>query len=504
MVQWKGEIEREKCGEKAARLDEADDLNIPNFFVITKQEIQGIIGEKNSSREILNSEFSDELSKELREAYKEVDMSSAVRNASGQARNLVGGQRSGSRVSVRTSNGGVTEYKLNVGESDLEEAVKEVVASYVEENKKAPAVIVQRMIEPEASGAVVLNYTEEHALVEAVKGLGTSIEEGVTVPEFYLIDESVDERRLPDSQMEDSLNPMTGEIKRRKTDRNHFIFSESELTSFVDRLKAEGYSGKFAYKRGTFYVTDLFEKSDGSAPPDLDGISVTERKVQNTGFKRSEETLPPEQYQDSLIAEKGGYTSTDAEKARRQDRGAVFSFKGEIEEQSQPENQREFEPATGRAENSPDRTSDSPPVNGTEKSAISVAATESLPLNSEGGLSLSPPFRGKYAVTSREVRGKAIDPNSYVSSCEQLFKHESREIVLDVRNIDAETVENAIDYVEADFKILILDSPRSRIVEKAVRKGFDGIASNRPEAVRNEVLRQEKKLLLDHAREEAE
>lgn len=504
MVQWKGEIEREKCGEKAARLDEADDLNVPNFFVITKKEIQGIIGEKNSSREILNSEFSEELSKELREAYKEVDMSSAVRNASGQARNLVGGQRSGSRVSVRTSNGGITEYKLNVGESDLEGAVKEVVASYVEENGQAPAVIVQRMIEPEASGAVVLNYTEEHALVEAVKGLGTSIEEGVTIPEFYLIDESVDERRLPDSQMEDSLNPMTGEIKRRKTDRNHFIFSESELTSFVDRLKAEGYSGKFAYKRGTFYVTDLFEKSDGSAPPDLDGISVTERKVQNTGFQRSEETLPPEQYQDSLIAEKGGYTSTDAEKARRQDQGAVFSFKGEIEEQPERESPEEFEPATETRDSMDDLQDLKSEASRTENSVMSVAATKSLPLNTEGGLSLSPPFRGRYAVTSREVRGRSIDPNSYVSSCEQVFKHESDELVLDTRNIDPEAAVAAIEYNKTEFKFLIVERPHPELIEEAVRQGFDGIASNDPERVKKEILRQEKKMLLDHVREEAE
>lgn len=497
MVVWKGDADRERCGEKAARLDSADDLNIPNFFVITKDEVRSFLNGAESKREVLNSDLPDELSKELRDAYKEIDMSSAVRNASGQARNLVGGQRSGSRVSVRTSNGGITEYELNVGESDLEDAVKEVAASYFEENSSAPAVIVQRMIEPEASGAVVLNYTEDHALVEAVKGLGTSIEEGVTVPEFYLIDESVEERRLPDSQMEDSLNPMTGEIKRRQTDRNHFIFSESELTSFVDRLRAEGYSAKFAYKRGTFYVTDLFEKSDGSAPPDIDGISVTENKVQNTGFKRSEQTLPPEEYGDSLIAEKGGYTSTDAEKARREGKGAVFSFRGEIEEpeeESAPE--RDLESGKRRSQSrETSRDSDG-------DSALNVAATRSVPLNGENGLSLSPPFRGRYAVTSREVTGKSIDPENFVSNAEQLLTHEGDEAVLDVREMKDEAAVEAVKVLEAEFKLLIAEGVQPGVIEEAVRNGFNAVASNRPEKVRDEILRQEKKLLLEHAREE--
>ncbi|WEL19583.1 PEP/pyruvate-binding domain-containing protein [Candidatus Nanohalococcus occultus] len=500
MVVWKGETSREKCGEKAVRLDSADDLNIPNFFVITKQEIQQLVGDSANSREVLNKQFSSDFSNQLREAYKEVDMSSAVRNASGPARNLVGGQRSGSRVSVRISDDSVSEYKLNVGESDLGDAVKEVLASYFEENSEMPAVIVQRMIEPEASGAVILNYTEDHALVEAVKGLGTSIEEGVTVPEFYLVNDSVEDRRIPDSQLEDSLNLMTGEIKRRKTDRNHFIFSESELVSFVNRLRAEGYSGKFVYKRGTFYVTDLFEKSDGSAPADLDGITVTKQKVQNRGFRKTEDTVPPEEYERSLISEKGGYTSTDAEKARRAGKRAVFSFKGEIEEENKEYQSMERQ----KKQSSTSQDHSRRETAGQEKSVLQVTGTESVPLNAEGGLSLSPPFDGKYAVTSRNVRGRAIDPESYVSSCEQLLTYEGDQLVLDARNISSQAAEKALGLVEADFKILIVNPSETGLIGQAVRKGFDAIASNSPETVRSQVLREEKKLLLDHARKELE
>jgi len=128
MVVWKGEVER-KHGEKAYNLDQVD-LDVPNFFVITSEELKEMFQTRDPER-ILNSSIDIE---EIRDAYREVGMSSEVRNASSRARNLVGGQRGNSKVTVRASDEGVSDFELDVGASGLEDAIKNVAASFIENN----------------------------------------------------------------------------------------------------------------------------------------------------------------------------------------------------------------------------------------------------------------------------------------------------------------------------------------------------------------------------------
>lgn len=101
-------------------------------------------------QEILNESIEPD---DLKEAYKDVVMSSEVRNDSSRARNLVGRQWDKSKASVRISDNAEADYELDVGSSGLKVALKQVVASYFEnEGQGYPNIIVQKMIEAEYTG----------------------------------------------------------------------------------------------------------------------------------------------------------------------------------------------------------------------------------------------------------------------------------------------------------------------------------------------------------------
>ena len=139
MVQWKGDLDQKQVGKKASNLDSLNELEVPNFFVLTKREI-GRYLDTTEPREILNKQLSDELKQRLHEAYDDIGMSSEVRNASGEARNLVGNQRENQRVSVRISSESTgSDYKLDIGSSNLENALKQVLASHFRRNDSTPA-----------------------------------------------------------------------------------------------------------------------------------------------------------------------------------------------------------------------------------------------------------------------------------------------------------------------------------------------------------------------------
>ncbi|MFB6148006.1 MAG: PEP/pyruvate-binding domain-containing protein, partial [Candidatus Nanohaloarchaea archaeon] len=205
MVQWKGEITREEAGGKAARLDSVESFNVPNFFVIERGEIAQLARDAGTAEELMQQEFPEELGERIENAYGEIGMSSEVREASGRARNLVGGQRNGQRVSVRVSGDrqGVFDYRLNVGASSLEEAIKQVAGSFyrVETEHEDPAIIVQKMVDPGYTGAAITNYMGGKSLVEAVEGLGVPLEKGITTPVMYLVDDTVEQERIPEQQV---------------------------------------------------------------------------------------------------------------------------------------------------------------------------------------------------------------------------------------------------------------------------------------------------------------
>ncbi len=507
MVEWKGNISPEHSGQKAARLDRLD-MNVPNFFVITRGEIQQLANGNESPEEIIKSSMPSELGQELEEAYDEIGMSSEVREASGKAKSLVGGQREKQRVSVRISGSrrGVFTSRLDVGPSELEKAVKEVVASFyrVETEEEHPAIIVQRMVEPGYTGAAITSYMGNYQLLEAVEGLGTSLEQGITRPMLYLLkDGQMQEFEIPQRQVTVKRNHMTGNHERQTTEINT-TFEEDEIVQLFQELEQENIDVKFVYKRGSFYIVDAFPSGNSdpfdSPETDLSGIRVSEGNIDGTVGREihfSDETVAPDKYQDALVSRKGGYTSTDAQLARQDEKPAIFSFQGELDRG------QNVSLGAGEVEIEDADEPGFPPAaqqnQGTDYS--SVTATEVLPINMGDGIYLSPPFSGRYAVTDRQVHGEHIPRSGYISSYGEIFSFDGDSAVVDARKLPREGMEAALEYLEADLKLLLLDRPDPDVIRQAIKSGFDAFGSQRPGHLEKAVRKQEKKFILERLRE---
>ena len=510
MVEWKGEIERENSGEKAALLDELQDLNVPNFFTLTKNDVEALVGDTDRPEEVLNTDFSDEQVEEIKSAYKQIGMSSEVREASGKAKSLVGGQRDTGRVSVRISSEGVGyEYKLNVGVSDIENALREVIASYYEQESDTPAVIVQKMVESGHSGALIPNYLGSYTLVEVVEGLGISLEEGITSPETYLIQNGqVEEKRVPESQIKITRNPMNGQHRRKKLSKDSASLKTPHIEDFCEKVSKNQYGVKFVYKRGAFYVIDAFESQAdynpfSSTETSLKAIRASKGPAEGTIGREitfTDQTEPPENYGKALIASKGGYTSTDAQKAREAGKPAIFNYGSSFDRGQRVEFS---ESSVSLDEN---RIGDRRTVDSTENSfgesveGAAVTATEILPIDGTGrAVHLSPPFGEGYNVGHGD---EAVSSENYLTSYQDVFAFEGEKVVVDARKMAGEGLENALEYVDADLKVLLVENPSKELLATAVRNRYDVIASSvNIEALRARVLREEKKFIMDHVSE---
>lgn len=486
MVQWKGEITREESGRKAELLDSVEHFSVPNFFVVTRSEIEEYVSGQRDQRQLLNSELTSELSETLEDAYREIGMSSEVREATGKARNLVGGQRENQLVSIRISGSesGSTKFRLNIGSSKLEEAFREVLASYYREDRDdSPAVIVQKMIEPEHSGAVIPTYLDSYTLIETVQGLGVGLERGIVTPSRYLIDSGeVDEVRTPESQIKITKHPMNGGNKRRKVMIDSAPFSNSQVKELEGKVEDEEKGLKFAYKRGTFYVVDAF--STGSANPfsdsstSLNGIRVSKGEISGELGKEvslRDETAPPQSYRNSLIARKGGFTSTDAQKARRAEKPAIFSYSGEAEE-------GEDIRASGKSvelERDTFGRMDKEVSNGEEvEGAVGGVTALEIVAFSEYMPEVQP-------IT--EFRG--------------FFEFDGGRAVVDARRMDKEPLESALQYIEFQEGVLVLSDMEE--IALAVEHGFSSVVvpDDREEEFKIEAERQERKFILDRLRD---
>ncbi len=501
MVQWQGSVKREDSGRKAALMDSIDSLQVPNFFVLTRNETERIVGDAETTEDILDSEIPSEIGNRIKEAYGEIGMSSEVRGASDEARELVEGQRETQRVSVRISGSrkGVYKSRLNVGSSKLMDAVKDVVASYytVENDEDYPAVIVQKMVEPDLSGAAIIDYAGDKRLLEAVEGIGTSLEDGITVPEIYIVGDDGIDVRVPDRQLKVSRHPMNGDYRRQQVRKDGRSFTDSEIAELFQKIEKENLSVKFAYKRGTFYIVDAFPvKGSEAAPGEVttDGIRVSPGEIKGKigeGVKFRDQPPLPEEYGDAVIARKGGYISTAAQRARDEEKPAIFSFRGELQQGQQV--------SLGPMEITVEESHESSPES--VKRDL-VTASEILPINSGGGVSISPPFTGKYAVTDRDVAATKIPESGYLSRYSEVFSFEGERAVLDARFLPQEGLEAAIRYLDADLKILLLDSFETEVVEAAIESGFTVFgAESRLGELGRVVAREEKRFMMDRLRE---
>jgi|GEM_PF-509884 len=533
MVEWKGKI-KDDVGPRAAMLDRVENFQVPNFFVITPSETEKLFGESKNPEEVLNTRLNQSIKSEVKDAYGEIGMSSEVRKADGRAKNLVGGQRNSQLVSVRISSSekGLYESRLNIGSSKLVEAIKQVGTSYYEKNDDHPAIIVQKMVEPDYSGALVTDYLGRYGLLEVVEGLGTSLEKGITKPHLYLFDDQkLLDSRAADSQIKITRNPINGQQKTKNIDTLSLPFSDSEAKKFHDKVARQDLNVKFAYKRGSFYIVDAwrpdtnknnrsFDRENRSvSEPELSALRVSSGEIEGNAGRDiiyTDQTVSPEKYNKALISRKGGFTSTDGHRARRSGKPAIFSFEGDLSNGQQIQlGPKQIDITQNKQTGSTDPFSrmagsdsskqDSP--EGTESSGMDqVVGSEVLPVDpSRGtGVYISPPFGPGYSVTDRQLRdGESIPESGYLGSYSQVFGFDGKKAVVDARQLEKHGLEQALEYIEADLKILIVGESDRKTVQTAVENGFDVFAAedSKLDSLRNRVLSAEKKFMMEKLRE---
>lgn len=522
MVEWKGRLDSD-AGAKAQNLDRIDNFQVPNFFVITSGELESIFEGARSKEDILNTKVNSGYRDQIKDAYEDIGMSSEVRNANGRAKNLVGGQRNNQLVSVRVSGDGTGyDYRLNVGSSDLMDAIKDVAASYYSEEQSFPSIIIQKMMEPEYSGAAMTGDFETPELVEVVEGLGTSLEEGGNYPYLYIRDSGEIESRAPPEHRKVTRNPINGDKKEKKVEPQ-LPFEESEVKEMLGKLDSEEMNIKFVYKRGDFYVVDAWKEEpeyDILKDSSIQGVKVSGGQINGVvgrDILYTENTVPPEKYDNALVARQGGYTSRDAERARDAGKPAVFGFTQQLSNgqrinmQSQEGGQEDRSDDSHRVterNNSPfDQSTSSQSGSSGDHDPSSMVAAETLPINPrEGeGVFTSPPFGDGYAVTDRDAGDVKVPQEGYVDSYGKAFSFDSRRLVLDARKLEKEGMFEAMAYLEAELKILLVERPEVETLEKAVEQGFDVYATDERnlESLRSKLARAEKRFMLERMREDS-
>jgi hypothetical protein len=329
------------------------------------------------------------------------------------------------------------------------------------------------MIEPEYTGAVVNKYTRRHSLVEIVEGLGHSLEEGITVPEFYLLNNSaVQEKRIPSKQVKVSRNPMNGQRRTRTISKNSPTFQNSEIEDLARKASTEGLSVKFAYKRGSFYVVDAFDSKPMSVEPDLEALKVSEGEIkgrEGRDYILSDETRKTEK---PLVAKKGGYTSTDSQRKRKEGLPAVVSLQN---------TQKIKDSSSVAKQNKPEENI----VRDISANFPGVTATEVRTVNEFPELSENP-----FSFQEKESK--------FAESCEQILSEDSS--LIDARDIDEKALLKSIESVDA--KVLAVEEVSDDLLEKVVEQGVEILAvpGQSIEKVSKRLLREEKRFIMRNIR----
>ena len=455
-------------------------------------------------------------------------MSSEVREASGRAKSLVGGQRSSQLVSVRVSGGEKEKYsyKLNVGSSSLFESIREVVSSYTNERSGFPALIVQKMVEPGYTGA--LEFRGREAILEVVNGLGISLEEGLTRPHTYhLRNSQVQKVLVADKQLEISRNPVRGENQRQRVKNDDQPFEKQEVEELVEKISRKDLNLKFVYKRGGFHVVDVYRASRNGEGVMISDKGVRASKGEISGrvgeeVAFSDQTMPPEEYPEAIISKKGGYSSRDGYRARESGKPALFGYSGELrngqkvslgsaelelEEKTRDSNSRAPGSST-EGRHSQNSSRDKNPFKDSESSddqlESGLAASEVLPIDPRvgKGVCLNRSSDQGYVVSSRRTQAERIPESGYLSSFEDVFAFNADKLVLDARRMNDRGLGNAMNYLEADLKILLLGEADREKIGVAIEAGFDVFGA--PEDVLDElhdaVAREEKKFIMEKLR----
>ena len=550
MVVWKSDTENTETGYKAKNLDQIEGFNVPNFYVITREETKNAVKNNTNPRKILNQDINQEQLQEWKKAFKELGMSNEVRNSNGKARNLVTGQRNNVKASVRISEQPETTFKkeLNVPKNRIEDTVKELLADYYqnksEDAPRHPSIIVQKMIEPEYTVAATTNYKSDTHLVEAVPGLGTTLEKAQTRPEIHLTTPNKEiESRIPNTQIKAEKHPVNGSLRQKKIERNQPALNESEIKKITGKLENQGLSAKFVYKRGTFYAVDA--KNSKETNPFTDnqnhttGIRASPGEIKGRIGEQIQVKETAQNLQNKpLILHKGSYQSNIAQKARKKQIPLIVNYSQQLTEgqkiqlsqnQTQisqdnhntssqkhnPRNQQQKERHTTHKTRSETQNKEPTPQktrkrnDNTQNQETLVSASETLALNAQSGITLSPPHHNsKYAVSDRETTAqKTIPQENYLTTYQEIFQKgktpEKEAKVIDARKLQKEGLENALEYIEAKEKILVLEEIQKETLYHAIDQGLANFATTQhtQSQLKQKLQEAEKKYLIDGIRE---
>lgn len=473
MVVWDDQDTDKRVGTKAKNLSQVESLPVPRFFVVTPKEVKHLFDGGDPS----SAELEPSMKEEIEEAYSNVGISPGIRDAPDTAKSLVGGQRGAQRVSIRVSSESTgCEYRLNVGPSDFFRSLREVASSYTDTQNEYPALIVQKMVSPEFTGAVVEGYSRRRALVEVVKGLGSTLERGVTTPHIYLVgDEEPVRTDVAERQSYEVRDQSTGERRTRTESFEEVPIDSSEIQRLANRSTNMALSLKFVHSRNTFHIVDAWSESprgESNTEQSLEYIKATEQApsgVAGSDFAFSKDTLEP---QEPFVARHGGWTSTHSQQARDRGIAAIVRYQGNLEE--------------GDALNAGQKT--------TEKEAAATA-TEVSALGSSGGK--------EHESVGEQPPGLG-HAERYIRDFRDFFRFNGDEVVVDARSLESDGIRPALDYLDADSKAMVLPADfDATTVEAAVRSGIDRllIEEGSVDGLRREVERQERRFILDRIQE---
>ena len=486
MVEWKGNTSS-KSGTKARRMDSLEGFNVPNFFVITAGDLRQLFGAETDPQQLLNASMSSEMKKEIRDAYEDVGMSSEVRKASGRAKSLVGGQRNNQFVSLRVSDSGreAYDYKLNVGSSNFFNALKEVVVSYLEKNDSFPPVLVQKMVEPGYTGTV--QHFNDFTLIECVKGLGTSLEEGLTVPMTYVVsDDGLERFFAPDEQLEITRSPVRTGNQRRKVEIESNPFERRDIENLAADARETGLNLKMIYKRGSFHVVDAYRSSTKDDPMITEeAIRASPGRIEGVigeNIKFAGRPENPEEFDEAIISSKGGYTSREGYRIREAGKPAIFQFKGELQngQRVKAESHSVSVETSGNSNQfteknfSKEESKSLNPFKSDEGAESSVTGSEVLPVDPRTGrgVCIQRSSSKGYVITDRATEASSIPEDGLVDNYRDFFNFEGDKVVVDARRMDKKGLEQAFDFLEAELKILVISEPERTVLRQAIESGF--------------------------------
>ena len=103
---------------------------------------------------------------------------------------------------------------------------------------------------------------------------------------------------------------------------------------------------------------------------------------------------------------------------------------------------------------------------------------------------------------SKEDLSLDTSDDRYIDSFQQVFESDGEKVILDARNLPAEALEEAVRYITAGQKVILVDDPEKRVLYAVVESGFDEVrcSESQIESVSRAVAEAERKFIMDKLR----